>query len=457
MPSPARVAAFQALRALSADRADLGDALSRARDPLIDVRDRALATDLVIGTLRWRAALDYQLQRRSAKSLERLDSDVLDALRLGAYQILYLERVPVSAIVNDAVALVKASRFRSATGFVNAVLRRLSRERESLSWPARPSPVSGDDRAALIDYLSVVHSHPAWLVERWVDRYGAADAEAWLSFNNRAPAITVAPNRLRGSRDQLQVQLRAEGVEATPTTIAPHGLTVVAGNVLSSAAFRDGACVIQDEASQIIPELAAATAGDWIFDACASPGGKTLALSVQCGPSGVVVAADVRHRRVALLKETARRCRMSAVRIVHVPLAGALPFRPGSFQVALVDAPCSGLGTVRRDPDIRWRRHADDLPVLAEAQCELLERVAPLLAPGGRLVYSTCSSEPEENEDVVTAFLARASEFSVLPVPRLTTLSERILRMATSRGFLRTTPVDGLEAFFGAVLEKRPA
>lgn len=456
MPAPARVAAFRALRALSVNRVDLGEALSRARDPLADTRDRALATDLVMGTLRWRGAIDFQIQQFSAKRLARLDAEVVDALRLGVYQILYLERMPVSAVVNDTVAMVKASRLRSASGFVNAVLRRVSRERETLTWPVRPSNTDSEDgRRALVEYLAVTHSHPAWLVARWVERYGPTPAESWLSFNNRPAATTLAPNRLRGGRDDLAAQLLTEGVHTVPTIVAPHGLTVTSGKALASAAFRNGACIIQDEASQIIPELAGAVDGDDVLDACASPGGKTLALAAQSATSGHVVAADVRPRRVALLAATMRRCRVPSVHIVHIPVTGALPFRPASFDRVLVDAPCSGLGTLRRDPDIRWRREAADLPVLASAQRELLDRIAPVVAVGGRLVYSTCSSEPEENEEVVEAFRLNHPEFTVIPLWRLAHLDQRIRALATPGGYLRTTPVDGLEAFFGAVLERR--
>ncbi len=240
-----------------------------------------------------------------------------------------------------------------------------------------------------------------------------------------------------------------------PTATAPHGLIVTGGKAQSSDAFQDGACVIQDEASQVIPELAGGMPGDAILDACASPGGKTLALAAQCGPAGVVVAADVRRGRVELLRDTMRRCRLPMVRVVHVPAAGPLPFQPASFRVVLVDAPCSGLGTLRREPDIRWRRHAGDFPALAAAQGELLARVAPLVMAGGRLIYGTCSSEPEENEAVVTRFLARTPDFALVPLPGLAGLDTRIRALATAEGFLRTAPTDGLEAFFGAVLEKR--
>ena len=444
MAAPARAAAFYVLRAIATGSGDLGDALARIRDGLSDARDRALATELATGTLRWRNAIDYQLQQRSARRLHRLDAAVLDALRLGAYQLLHLDRVPVSAVVNDSVDLVKRAGFASAAGFANAVLRRLARERETLSWPP-----PGDVK----EHFAVVHSHPAWLVERWLTRYGPAVTETWLRFNNQPPAITVAANRLRGTRDQLMARLREEGLDVTETTVAPHGVTIGNGRVLTTRAFREGDCLIQDEASQIIPELAEARVSACVLDLCASPGGKTIALAAQCGTSGMVVATDIRARRVALLAATIARCGAANVRVVHIPAAGRLPFADARFDCILIDAPCSGLGTIRRDPDIRWRREPTEFAALAATQRDLLLRVRPLLKAGGRIVYSTCSSEPEENEDVVTAFLADAPEFRLLPLGA-TTLPASIRRMETAGGSLRTSAVFGLEAFFGAILLK---
>jgi 16S rRNA (cytosine967-C5)-methyltransferase len=444
MTAPARAAAFRVLGAISAGRVDLGEALSRSRDPLADSRDRALATDLATGTLRWRGALDYQLQRLSAKPLQKLDTAVLDALRLGAYQILHLERVPISAVVNDSVELVKSSGVRSAAGFANAVLRRLARERETLVWP---------DRSDLVAHLSVVHSHPAWLVRRWLDRYGEHATERWLRFNNVPPAITLAANRLLNTRAELAHRLQGERVETAPTRTAPFGLIVTSGRPLASAAFRDGYCVVQDEASQIIPELLQAQSPQRVLDACASPGGKTLAAAAQCHPAGRVVATDVRWKRIQLLASTVARCRAATVRVVQIGGTSALPFVDAAFDRVLIDAPCSGLGTVRRDPDIRWRRDPSQFEALARTQLDLLARVRTLVAPGGRLVYSTCSSEPEENEDVVAAFLELAPELSVLPLASAG-IAPAIAAMQTDEGYLRTSPVFGLEAFFAAVLQK---
>jgi 16S rRNA (cytosine967-C5)-methyltransferase len=449
MAAAARAAALRALQAIAGGRIDLGDALSRARDPLPDVRDRALATDLVTGTLRWQGAIDYQLQQRSRKPLARLDATVLLALRLGAYQLLHLGRIPPSAVVNDAVALVKQGGFASAAGFVNAILRRLARERAELEWPAREA-----DPAR---HLAVVHSHPEWLVRRWIARYGEDTTEAWLQFNNDPPALTLSPNRLRASRDETARQLAAEGVQTRPTAIAPHGLVVTDGRALSTQAFARGDCVVQDEASQIVPELVAASRHDVVLDACAAPGGKTLALAAQSAPSGLIVATDVRRRRVALLRDTLTRCGVERARVVHIPDTGELPFREQVFTRVLVDAPCSGLGTIRRDPDIRWRRTAEDLPSLAAAQISLLRRIAPVVAVGGRLVYSTCSSEPEENEAVVAAFLEATPGFAVVAADTAAVDAVRpaIRRMLTPEGYLRTSPTHGLEAFFGAALTRR--
>jgi 16S rRNA (cytosine967-C5)-methyltransferase len=453
--APARRAAFRALDAIRAAPIDLGEALRRFRDPLTDERDRALATDLVAGTLRWRGAIDFQLQRVSSKPLARLDAGVLDVLRLGAYQLLYLTRSPASAVVADAVALVRVAGFGSATGFVNAVLRKIAAAREALVWPERPASAnSPPDREALIAHLAVVHSHPAWLVERWLDRYGAAGAEGWLTFNNQKPAPTLAANRLRIDRAALAERLAAEGVASTPTRVAAQGLIVTRGRAVATTAWREGLCLVQDEASQIVPELVQAPRQSRVLDACASPGGKTVALAAQAA-DGLVVATDVRGRRIDILAETIRRSAAANVRIVRVDDDGALPFASSVFDRVLVDAPCSGLGTVRRDPDIKWRRTPADLAAFARQQVGLLQRMSPAVAAGGRLIYSTCSSEPEENEGVVAAFLVGAAEFVRVPLGRLASLRPEIAEMETTEGYLRTSPLDGLEAFFGAVLERR--
>jgi 16S rRNA (cytosine967-C5)-methyltransferase len=452
------MAAGRVLRAIESSQLQLGEALSRARDVLPDRRDRHLTTELVVGTLRWRGAIDYQLQARLDRPLARLDAVVLDTLRLSAYQLLHLDRVPTRAVVYDAVEMVKTGGARSAAPLVNAVLRRLARDRASLTWPDPPASIDTPrDQHRLIEQLAVVHSHPAWLVQRWLGRYGPSVAEAWLRFNNQTPRLTLSPNRLVTDRDELQARLHHEGIEAALTTTASHGVLVTSDDALRSSAFLAGMCVVQDESAQIVMEIVQARAGTRVLDLCAAPGGKTLAMAAEVSPTGLVVAADVRPRRVRRLVETMKRCHARRVSVLQVPSHGLLPFRDGVFDRVLVDAPCSGLGTLRRDPDIRWRRQPEDLSGFADCQLELLQRAAPLVGAGGRLIYTTCSSEPDENEDVVDQFLRQSSAFHLLPIDQIPGLAPAVRALMTASGHLRTHPGVGLEAFFGAVLVRSPS
>jgi 16S rRNA (cytosine967-C5)-methyltransferase len=458
MAAVAREAALAVVRAVGDGRADLGEALARAKARLTDERDRALAGEIASGVLRHRAAIDYQLAARLTRPIARLDPEVLDILRVSAFQLLHLTRVPAAAVVDDAVSLTRGLRKSSAGGLVNAVLRRLVRERHRLSWPVRPMSVETDaDRVRMIEHLAITESHPAWLVARWIDRYGVDHAETWLKFDNRAPALTLVVPPTAGTRESVAAALAAEDVATERTRVAPFGLTVVRGHPLRTEVFRAGRCLVQDEASQLIALLVEARPGATVLDLCAAPGGKTVLLAAAAAPMGYVVASDVRPRRMRLLAATVRRCTASGVGLVQVARDGALPFRVAQFDGVLVDAPCSGLGTVRRDPDIKWRREPNDLALFADQQVDLLRRAAPLVGPGGRLVYSTCSSEPIENEKVVARFLARHPGFRVLPLDRLPTVPATVRALGTPDGYLRTLPFrDGLEAFFGAVLQYAP-
>jgi 16S rRNA (cytosine967-C5)-methyltransferase len=455
--APARAAAFLVLSTVEAGRLDLGEALARARRTLPDARDRALCSEVVTGTLRARNALDHQIARAAGRPLTRLDPEVLTALRMALYQILYLERVPASAVTNDAVALVRRAGKSSAAGFANGVLRRLARERDSLPWPPRPDTVASPaDRELAIRHLTISGSHPAWLVERWIDRHGFETAEAWVRFNNTPAALCLRVNTAMTTREAVVQELEAVGVRTRPTRFAPQGLLVEEGQPLGTLLADTGRFLVQDEASQLIPELLQVDGSACVLDACAAPGGKTVAIAGALGPGGLIVAADVRSRRVAILAATLRTAGVPA-RVVHMPTDGAFPFLP-RFSHVLVDAPCSGLGTIRRDPDIRWRRTPDDLPRFAAQQQQLLTRAAEVVRPGGRLVYSTCSSEPEENDEVVTQFLAAHPRFTRHPVQSLPGLPPALVALADDAGYLRTSPSrHGLEAFFAAVLIASPS
>jgi 16S rRNA (cytosine967-C5)-methyltransferase len=448
MTAPARMAALQALRVVAGGRADLPAALARSRTQLTDERDRALAAEIVIGTLRWQRALDHLIEQVARRPLSQLQPEVVLILRLSLYQLLHLQRVPAAAVVDDAVTMTRAVRRAAAAGFVNAVLRNVLRQRHRLPLP--PRPADAGDRAAALAYLGITHSHPEWLVARWLDRHGFERTEQWVAFNNETPKLTVRANRLRTTRDGLRATLAAEGIETECTRFAPDGLVITAGHPLRRPP--DGLVVVQDEASQIVPLVMDARPGERVLDLCASPGGKTTALAAAMQDRGIVVATDVRSRRMGLLREAVRRSGARHVHVLQVGAEGPLPFRDGSFDRVLVDAPCSGLGTIRRDPDIRWRRQPDDLAAFARAQVALLARAGPLVRPGGRLVYATCSSEPDENEAVVHAF-ARTGAWQ--PVDLRARVPAAIVDLIDRDGMLRTRPdAHRLEAFFAAALER---
>lgn len=446
MTAPARTAAYHALRAVTSGRADLPTALQVSRQQLSDERDRSLAAEIVTGTLRWQRSLDHLIEHFAKRRLAKLDVEVVTILRLSLYQILHLDRVPASAVVDDAVNLTRAARKPSASGFVNAVLRSTLRHRPHLPLPARPG--DADDREASLAYLGITHSHPEWLVARWLDRYGFDAVERWVQFNNTTPPLTLRANRLRVTRAEAMAALTADRVETEPVRYAPDGLVVVSGNPLRRPA--DGTVFVQDEASQLVSLVVDAQPDSRVLDLCASPGGKTIAIAADMGSTGMIVATDVRARRLSLLRETIGSSGATNVRVVRVATTGSLPFA-ALFDRVLVDAPCSGLGTVRRDPDIRWRRREEDLAVLARDQVALLMRASEVVRHGGRLIYATCSSELEENDGVVNAFLDERKDFARLDLRKE---GHRLLApFIDEQGQFRTSPAThGLEAFFAAVL-----
>jgi 16S rRNA (cytosine967-C5)-methyltransferase len=438
------VAAFQALRAVASAKSDLPVALAAARSGLDDERDRALTTELVTGALRWQNELDFLIGHFSRRSISRLDPDVLQILRLGAYQLLHLERVPAAAAVNDAVALTRRARKTSAGGLVNAVLRALSRtSREKLPLP--------DATTSPLDYLEISLSHPRWLAARWASRLGFEVAETWERFNNAAPPLSLRVNRLKTDPDQLAAALLKYGVRVSEARYAPDGLVVESGNPLRTPLAGTGDFFVQDEASQLVSLLAAPKPGDLVLDACASPGGKTTGMAAAAGDRAFIVASDVRDARMQLLRETVSLSGSASIRLVQANLQQSLPFGE-RFDVVFVDAPCSGLGTIRRDPDIRWRRREEDLIGFQTSQLTMLRNAAAVVKPAGRLIYSTCSSEPEENDAVVEQFLSNAGNFRLLDVRGTLPVLAPVL---DERGILRTFPdVHRLEAFFGAVLQR---
>ena len=450
--APARRAAHRVLRAVHGGRRDLGTALDTARQELDDPRDRALAGEIALGVLRWRNAIDHLIDHASTRPLSAISPAILDLLRAATYQIVWLDRIPSHAAVADAVTLAREIGELQATGFVNALLRALLRDTPSLGPYDSP-----------LDTLTITLSHPRWLAARWLDRYGPDAATAWARFNNAPAPVSLRPNLARITSESLAAALAAHGVRTVPTRLAPHGLIAISGDPAATPLFRDGAFVIQNEGAQLVIELIDNPAGARVLDLCASPGNKSaglaappaLAKSQRQPPDKArrgevhVVAADYRPRRVALLARTLARLHLSNVAVVRLDATTPLPFG-AVFDHVLLDAPCSGLGTIRRDPDIRWRRTEADLTEFAGLQLRMLEQAAACVRPGGRLVYTTCSSEPEENEAVVARFLDQHAAYEAVPPSSPVTAS-----LTDHDGYFRTLPFrDGVEAFFGAVLRR---
>lgn len=367
--------------------------------------DRALATELVYGVLRWRGMLDWMLGRVLDRPLLSLDPPVRQVLRLGAYQLCCLTRIPDFAAVDQSVRLVRRAGAGKSAGFVNAVLRAVARRRDELEPDPSADPVA---------YWTTVGSHPRWLVERWMARLGPEEAGQLMAANNAVPPVTVLANALKArAEDVLSILLGA-----VPGVVAgrffPEAFSVWgAGGVTDLPGFAEGWLIPMDEAGAF-PVLALdLSPGQRVLDACAGGGSKSALIAARVGAEGEVVALDSSPRAVRRLEAAMSRLGLTRVRphLADARTAGAR--WPGQFSRVLLDAPCTGLGTIRRRPEIKWRRLPEDLPRASALQQELLEGVAGALAEGGLLVYSTCSLEPEETDAVIAAFLALHPEFRV--------------------------------------------
>ena len=452
MTAPARRAALAVLNAVHDGRSDLPEALDRTRGRLQDPRDRALAVAIAVGTLRWRARLDHAIAQVASRPLARIEPEILDILRLAAYQLQHLERVPPYAVLHDAVALAHRAGKHGAAPFVNAVLRALTDK--AVAFPPRP-PRSPDttraDRDAALNYLSVTQSHPRWLVERWLDRHGFDAVDRWTAFNNTVAPITIRANTRRIATEDLVAQFADENVVLRVSRWSTKALVVERGNPLTSRLANQGLFWVQDEASQLVAELVDIKPGERVLDACSAPGNKALVFAETMQHRGTLVAADRRAARIQLL---ARHLGAMGADCATVLRSDACqPALRASFDCVIVDAPCSGLGTLRRDPDIKWRRQADDLGQLSDYQTRLLNGVQAVVRPGGRLYYAVCSLEPEEADQVIDRFLDTHPDFE-RDHPR----SPHVARFVDDAGTFRTVPErDELEGFFAVMLRRAAA
>jgi 16S rRNA (cytosine967-C5)-methyltransferase len=456
--SPARRIAYDVLHRVEADAAFASDQLHAQLGDKVSSADAALATELTMGVLRWRGLLDFLLEQVSSKPIARLDIPVAIALRLGLYQLRFLEKIPARAAVHESVEMVKRAKKSSAAPFVNAVLRKAAEQSHV------PPALFVPEIAGAAERLAILHSHPLWLVERWLARFGEHNTIALLEANNKTPHLSCALSD-PGARDSVFEELSSAGLRVEPGRLLNSAFSVAGGSPSRTAPFREGRISIQDEASQAVALLLPVQAADRVLDLCAAPGGKTAILAREPGRMGRITAADRYSHRLRAVRVQIARLKLIAVDLVELDAESPLPFGR-QFEKILVDAPCTGTGTLARHPEIRWRLTRTQIDELHRVQVAILRNALSQLAPGATLVYSTCSLEPEENEAVVEQALQlggkAALNFSKVSGPRILATIARHLEptldpsgLLDSDGYFRTLPYrDGTDGFFAAVLER---
>lgn len=424
--SPARIAAYDILERIDGN-SEFSSVLLPFFEEKLEVRDRALCHEIVLGVLRKRIYLDRLINDFAGH--KKLDSAVRTACQIGLYQLLFLERVPAHSIVNESVNLVVRAKKTSAKGFVNALLRRATKK--------QPELVFADD----IERVSVKHSHPRWLIEKWTSQLGAERSESIAAANNRQPkrAFRLTCSATEADLKSLENHPQSEFVEGC--FLADRNTPELIGLANS------GRIHFQDEASQLLGRSAVATTNGPIIDLCAAPGGKFAQILMQ-NPSSKVFAADRSMQRIETMNESVRRQGIHSPCVIQLDATQPLPFADRSFEIVFIDAPCSGTGTIRHNPEIRYLLQLDEIKRKAVKQLRMLEMASKVVRLGGALHYSTCSLEREENEDVINAFLSQHLEFQVA-VPNIPD------RFITEEGFGRTFPDrDNMDGFFISVLKR---
>jgi 16S rRNA (cytosine967-C5)-methyltransferase len=436
--SPARLAAFNILLRVERESSYAVELLHSGLLDKLSPVDRNLTTEVVMGVLRWRSVLDETIARLSFTPFRKLDFEVLTALRMGVYQKQFLTKIPTHAAVNETVELVKQAKKVSAAGLVNAVMRKV----KSVAYDPHALKSSG------LEYLSSVLAHPKWLADRWLALFGNDVAQKICEYDQRIPATVL---RLSSPEDEML--LAAQGVQLASGALMATARIVTSGDVSATPMFRDGKVAIQDEGSQLIAALVGK--GRRVLDCCAAPGGKTAAMATRL-PEAEIVATELHPHRTTILR------RLAPQQNVEVVTADALALPYGAdFDRVLADVPCSGTGTLARNPEIKWKLKPDDLLDLQSRQAAILKAAMRHVTSGGRLVYSTCSLEPEENEQVIAACLPN-SDFKIVPVrselQRLQESGELVWKNIDeliNGDFLRTIPgVHPCDGFFAAILER---
>ncbi len=405
--------------------------------------DKGLLTELVHGVLRWQNKLDWVLNGFSHGNFAKSEINVKNALRVGLYQILFLERIPHAAAVNEAVEFIKRIRGDKPAGLVNAVLRNIIRNLESIRYP---DPANDE-----VQYLSVMFSHPHWMVKRWVGRFGGEETQKLLSVNNERPPLTLRINKLKTEPATLLRQLEAQQIQYQGSNHINYFIRVKSfPRIGQNEMFRSGMFTIQDESAALPCLLLGAQPGERVMDMCAAPGGKTTHIAEILKNQGEVLAIDKYEVKLSFIRAACDRLGLKNVKLV---VADASSFEHEPVDRVLLDAPCSGLGVLTKKPDLKWKRDISDIIKLGKIQAELLENASRLVKPGGVVVYSTCSTEPEENQEVVKKFLAMHPEFELEHAGKFVNSD-----LVNAEGFVETFPhKHGMDGSFAARLVKKVA
>ena len=419
------------------------------QNPSLNNRDKAFVNNLVRGVLRWRLRLDWVIKQFADLPIQKMSPMILNILRMALYQILFLDRVPESAAVNEAVNQAKANKkARNKAPFINGILRKVCREKEKIAFP--------DKETNIVKYLSVYYSYPEWLVNKWIEELGREETENLLSSQNRVLDINIRVNTLKNNRAQLIHQLAEEGIEGKPTSFSPEGIALqnFKGRINELTAFKDGLFQVQDQAAQIAAILLSPEPGHRVLDICAGLGGKSSHLAQIMADQGSIVALDNNLNRLISLGQNAHRLGIGNIASISANASNSLScLFKHPFDRIIVDAPCSGLGAISRHPDGKWNRDEKDIKRLASLQKAILNEASKVLRRQGRMLYITCTISKQENEEVVKDFLNSHSDMVLEDLKKHVPDWGKVL--INDQGFLKTFPhIHHMDGFFGALFTK---
>ena len=408
--------------------------------------DKAFITELVYGTIKWRLSIDSIIQQFSSIKLKKISPWIMNILRLGVYQLFYMDRIPPSAACNESVGLAKKYGHSASSGFVNAILRNIIRNKDKIKYP--------DKINEPIRYLSVKYSHPEWMVKAWLERFGPEFTESLLDSNNQIPEFSLRVNTLKITKDKLIEYFCETGVEAEAGKHITEAVVIRnPSSIAKLDAFKNGWFQVQDESSMLVARVLDPKPGELIMDVCSAPGGKSTHIAQLMEDRGTVISRDIHEHKIKLIEDSVKRLGINSIK---TEMYDATDLDENFIEKAdrvLVDAPCTGLGIIRRKPDIKWGRNLEDKREITVLQAKILKQSSQYVKPGGILVYSTCTIEPEENEEMVSRFIEENRDFEWAGFEEL--VPETLLKPSSKDGFIQLYPnIDHIDGFFIAKMRK---